>query len=457
MRQLRHSTVLDDEEPTGYRHLIDDAVHQAGILEYRNGLSVQEACILRYILNTNKVLKKLTVRRASPSAMRAAFEDVHGSCLEELTLVLIDCKGQDFSINWLEAFRNLRFLSLACDHVRETFATSIANYLRENTSLIEFTLLSGNIGDDGAKVLAKSMRANKTLKRITLQQQALTSDSLVAFAEALVANSTLQMVEVSAVNFEEERVSCLVEQGTYAGVFKRMHVVWSENLLPHLTSLLRHDNHCDKVSVSLTAAVNEDVLREFFKAVAASKTVRSLQFCWTDKTFDALADGIAYVLRQTTSVKEIRNLMNVCEECDSQLVRVLDALKENLSVTSFTMFADCVTQKIAKSLCDLLTANRTLKELNICENDKISPETVKIIVGGLRRNYTVTTLKVAWEFDEEVGLKEIELLLERNALVSSATTLLPSQRHFEVCVRDDDTAKGRRERTSFATLQLKNT
>lgn len=98
------------------------------------------------------------------------------------------------------------------------------------------------------------------------------------------------------------------------------------------------------------------------------------------------------------------------------LVRVLDALKTNRSVTEFMWNAEFLTPEIAATVSDLLASNETLNDLSVSQNDGITSDIVATILDGLRKNHTLTRIMLAWDpYDDVEGIGEIEGLLRRNA------------------------------------------
>ncbi|XP_077545416.1 uncharacterized protein LOC144158416 [Haemaphysalis longicornis] len=102
------------------------------------------------------------------------------------------------------------------------------------------------------------------------------------------------------------------------------------------------------------------------------------------------------------------------EEDGKALVKVLDALKDNNTVTDFIMSVDILNPEICRSLSEVLATNKTLSSVSICEYYGILPEQLRVILEGLRCNYTVTHLMVACDPDDVEGVAEMEELLERN-------------------------------------------
>uniref|UniRef100_A0A131YJR4 Protein nlrc3 n=1 Tax=Rhipicephalus appendiculatus TaxID=34631 RepID=A0A131YJR4_RHIAP len=385
-------------------------------LEYWE-ISEKDAVVLRRLLSTSPSLRKLCVWNMPFSAFKIAFEDLEEcSSLEELHLRAIECGEQDFGVKLCGVFSNLSLLDLHCGNVETAAASNIATYLRGNKKLKEFSLWYSCGGDEGAAALIEALKLNDTLKRFTLAQVKLSSETMIAFAELLTVNSTLECVDIFDACFvEDDETAASLEKYCNAGVFKRFRIVWTEKLLPLLTRLVREKACWPELSVSVTASVNRDVLREFFDAVASDTSVTMLHFYPSDDAFDELADGIASVVKRTTTLKRVQNLMFVKTGNEYQLVKVLDALKENRSVTSFDMFVDVLTPGVATSLSELLAVNDVLNEVAVCQYWGITADILGTILRGLRKNYVVTKLMVSWDPDDDVeGVPEMEELLKRN-------------------------------------------
>lgn len=395
-------------------------------VEYRN-LSIEEACILRSILRTNRSVKKVTLRESSLTPVKVAFENIKDvSCLEELNLINVDCDSGGFTIHLTEDFSNLHFLRLECDEIGDAFTKTIAKFLRDNRSLEMLTLCSYAVTDEGAIAIAEALRSNTTLRKLTLERTMLSSRTLLAFAEVLIVNPVLELVHVFEVDIKDEHVSLLFEQENYTSVFKRMHILWEDCYLPQLITLLRQDRQCSTVSVSVSDSVPGVTLREFFDALAENATVENFYLYPTCNRLDTITEGLVHVLRSTTSLQKVHNFVGVDMSRDS-LVKVLDALKENHSVKSFMMQTESLTPEIVTSLSQLLASNNTLNEVSICEcyTDGLD---VSDILSSLKNNYTLRKLMIAWEpGDDMEGLSQIKALLNRNAsLLNKAVAFVKS-------------------------------
>lgn len=390
-------------------------------LSYTENLSEKDAAVLRRMLTTGPPVRQLTLWQISLAAFKIAFQDLE-ECpsLKEVYFLLIDCEAKELGISDSGVFRNLRTLDLRCDNAGNGFAKDIANYIRQNKSLRELSLWNSCGGDEGAATLIEALAANDTLKKLTLASMELSPDTLIGFVRMLKSNTTLELVDLFDVcPAQKGKLTPLLEQELCADVFKRLKILWPQELLPELTALLRKGLCYTDLSVSVTSTVEEGVLREFFDAVATDKTLRTLHFYPSEDSFDALAEGIASVVRSTTTLREICNLMRVKEGKEHQLVAVLQALKENSSVRAFTMYAELLNGEIVKSLSELLAVNSTLIEVSICEYWGILPDQVETILQGLRKNYTLTSLMVSWDPDDSDGIAEMEELLKRNARLRS--------------------------------------
>ncbi|XP_054925146.1 uncharacterized protein [Dermacentor andersoni] len=402
----------DEVNPAG---VTDESIQQGADLEYTEKLSQKDAGVLRRLLSSGIPVRKLSIFEISHSAFKIAFENLEECPSLQEVLLEIDCKGKDLGIHLCGAFKSLRSLDLRCDNTGSGFAKEIARYIHENKSLRELSLWNSCGGDEGAAALIEVLTMNETLKRFTLAAMELSSNTLIGFVKMLASNSTLELVDLFDVcPAEKDQVSRLLETELYASAFKRLLILWPEQLLPQVTRLLRQQACNPELSVSVTSSVDEVVLREFFDAVAADTTLRMLHFYPSEDLFDALADGIASVVKRTNTLREIRNLMRVQNGKEHQLISILEALKENRCVTNFTMYIESLTAEIATSLSELLAVNNTLNDVAICEYWGILPDQVETILQGLRKNYTLTGLMVSWDPDDSDGISEMEELLKRN-------------------------------------------
>lgn len=399
-------------------HTCVDVTAGALNLEYKgNFFSEDRARHLRRAFSIDGLVKRLKLSGVPLDMCKVLLEDLEeSSSLEELEFFHVECaRDEEFTVKLSGIFGNLRALRLLCSDIGDHFAMDIAFFLQDNTRLEELRLSYSNITDDGASSLAEALAVNFTLRKLVLAYNNLTSRTLLAFAEALTVNTTLEMVDLFEVEMVPEEVENLFQEEKYADIFKRIYVLWQEDFLPHLTRLLQEDRHCAEVSVEVTNSVPEEQLRDFFEAVATNTTVRRL--CVNangESTFEALADGFVSVLQRTTTLTRLENLMPVDEADDTFLIRVLDALRDNRSVTTFAMCTDRMTSGIAASLSKLLATNDVLNNVSICDDQEISSEDLAVIAEGLRNNYTVINLALGYALDDKWSLGEVSDLLDRN-------------------------------------------
>ncbi|KAL3257217.1 hypothetical protein MRX96_017065 [Rhipicephalus microplus] len=285
--------------------------------------------------------------------------------------------------------------------------------MRQNKNLRELRLRNSCGGDKGVALLIEALVGNNTLKILELYDIKLSSDSLIGFAKVLAINSTLEVMRLGdACRVKADKVWSMLAQERYADVFQRLQIVWTDELLSVLTELIRREACSFELSVRVTSSVDEEVLREFFDVVAENKTLNRLHL--DSEVFDALANGIASLVKRTRTLREILSATVDKPVSAHQLITILNALKENTSITHFTMCVETVTRKIATSLSELLTVNKALSSLLVCEESCISSAAGEIVLRGLRVNYTLTELGVCAKFDENDTTRDIEALLNRN-------------------------------------------
>lgn len=414
-----------DESNSLFRN--SDVVGGTTTLTYTN-LSIEESCILRRILRTNKSVKKVTLRKCSLTTVKVAFESIKSMPhLEELNLIDVDGDNGGFSIDLAGTFSNLRSLRLDCDEIGDPFMKSIARFLGGNENLENLTVSSYAVADEGVIEIAEALRSNTTLRKLRIERTLLSSKTLLAFAEVLNVNAVLELVHVFEVDLKDEHAPVLFEQERYANVFRRLHILWEGNYLPQLITLLRQDRQCSTVSLSVSDSVPVATLREFFAALGQNTTVKNFYLYPNCNRLDTITEGLVSVLRRTTSLEVIHNFAGVDMSHDS-LVQLLEALKENHTVRSFMMQTESLTPDVVKSLSQLLAANNTLTDVNICESYMDNGHDVSEILSSLKNNYTLRKLMVAWDPDDHIeGLSQIKALLNRNVrLLNKAVAFVRS-------------------------------
>lgn len=377
-------------------------------------IPAEQGVVLHRMLSTGMPVKYIRILRMSLCAFKRAFDNLE-RC-ESLTdlYIGVDCEGQGLGTDLSKVFINLYSLELMCSNTGSDFAKDVATYITQSKSLKELSIGGCCGGDEGAANLIEALKRNDTLKKLTLYQMTLSCETLISFAKMLAWNTTLQIVQLDdACSLDKEKLSSLLAEGGYVSVFKRLQLLWPEELLSELTALIRREACSPTLFVQITSAVDKRVLGEFFQAVAADNTVHRLMFCETgENAFDELVEGIAFTVRHTRTLRLIANYVDVKSGNEHQLTIVLDALKDNHSIGDFAMHVEQVTPEVATSLSKLLEVNNSLRRIEVCDRSYISPEAVKTIVCGLRRNCTVTRLTVcSYAIEYE---KEIAELLDRN-------------------------------------------
>ncbi|KAH7975744.1 hypothetical protein HPB52_004664 [Rhipicephalus sanguineus] len=389
------------------------AITQYGPILVYGHISEKDAAVLHRMLRSGKPVKRLCLHDISLGAFKVSFDDLEESPSLRYLYFHIDLKGEKLGTSFSGVFRSLYSLEISCDNAGSGFANEIASCIQQNKSLRELRLSKSCGSDEGAAILIEALVSNDTLKIFALHYIKSSWGTLIGFAKMLATNRTLEMVRLGEVCCGEvDEVWSLLAQERYASVFQRLEIEWPDELLSVLTVLIRREACSSTLSVRITSSVDERVLREFFQAVATNKTLRELNF--ESDAFDALANGIASVVKSTGTLREIFSATEVKRGNEHKLITILNALKENSSITHFTMWAETVTPQAATSIAELLAANKALRDLHLCGESRISPSAGEIILQGLWVNYTLTELTVCSELDANDITRDIEAILNRN-------------------------------------------
>ncbi|KAH8030671.1 hypothetical protein HPB51_010958 [Rhipicephalus microplus] len=112
----------------------------------------------------------------------------------------------------------------------------------------------------------------------------------------------------------------------------------------------------------------QKIMWELFLAVGVQKKLEGLTFVSVDldDSFSELAEGIASLVRYTTTLQRIENRKHINVGEEHQLLVVLDALKKNSSINVLLIDVQWVTPEIAASLSELFEVNNTLIFVELC-------------------------------------------------------------------------------------------
>ena len=80
----------------------------------------------------------------------------------------------------------------------------IAEYLKENTSLVTLDLTNNNFGDKALEVLLVSLEKNKTLKTLILTNNNFSEMALIAFVKAIANNHTITDLKIDPPNLFDQ-------------------------------------------------------------------------------------------------------------------------------------------------------------------------------------------------------------------------------------------------------------
>ncbi|KAL1486502.1 hypothetical protein MTO96_046933 [Rhipicephalus appendiculatus] len=380
--EISKHEALDGAQPTS------SSTQSGTTLSYEE-LSDEDAVLLRRTLSTKPPVRHLNLSIIWRRSLKIAFDGLAEiPSLRKITLQGIDCEGKDLGIAGCQVFRSLRSLDLGYVKAGIGFWKDVASYIRQNHSLEELRISDSCGGDEGMAAIIDALTGNDTLKKFTLGNMApiiqeclgdgtppLSFNAWIGFSEMLASNSTLELVDVrEAFRVQKEDLSSLLAQERHAGVFKRLLINWTEQLLPELTELLRKEAYHPKLYVRVTGD-DEGALREFFDAAAAKQ----------DAPRAALSSRLRPVRPRWCPYRRSVQLTDV----------------------------------LFKSLVELLAVNKTLDYVSISDEWGPGPwlREVGKVTQALRTNYTLTRLYLNYvpEFGEEpTTMRGIELLLARN-------------------------------------------
>lgn len=381
------------------------------------------AATLKKILSTGPPVRKLFIGHIRLPEFEFAFR-TKDQCpsLKEVCFEFVACNRGPVHLNDCGPFQGLCSLQLCAGGTSTAYAEDIASYLTNNRSLKELTLRMSCGGDEGISIFLEALKANDTLKRFSLLAMALTFDNLISFAKMLPSNSTLELVTLDEVcKGEEDELALCLDQGLYPGAFNRLDFSWRDTLFNKLTALTRKEGCAPRLHVCVPSLAGKKDIRRFFESLPPVTTLYELHLRTTDDICDPYTDGIAYLLKRTSSLREIIIRPSIPANKENNLLSVFDALKKNRSVTKFSIETEEMTPRIAAVLSELVAVNSTLNDLTVYPLKFMLRERVLMIEKGFRMNHTLTKFDMGRKGgDEEQRIGE---LLKRNITLENKAAM----------------------------------
>lgn len=355
-----------------------------------NNLAKPNVKAMARVVRAARLLKKLSLRYSLEDEgqfgpIAAALKD--NASLQELKLQSCEAPlGPLFEA--LETNTTLRHLDLDSCTMSATFATGLANALRCNKALRRVVLQHCSVDDVAAEKLADAIVENGTLETLDLSENRVNIQGIAAFCAALKKNKTLKTVSFGMFQATEEERRDLAHLLNRSDCYGRIVVPWANPDLPHLTVTLALTSQSpSEVSLSDITEFSSTLVCELFDTLASNTEVKTLKVEARGYEADK-ADALCRALTANQSIKSLELQLNVESLQGSLIVGVTKALVVNATVTELIIYTCDISLHSSKTFASMLTQNKTLTTIALyCRH--LGTKRLEMLSRGMIQNRVV--------------------------------------------------------------------
>ncbi|KAH9363469.1 hypothetical protein HPB48_005998 [Haemaphysalis longicornis] len=260
----------------------------------------------------------------------------------------------------LETNTTLRHLDLDSCTMSAAYATGLANALRCNKALRRVVLQHCSVDDVAAEKLADAVVENSALETLDLSENRVNIQGIAAFCAALKKNKTLKTVSFGMFHATEEERRDLAHLLSRSDCCGRIMVPWANPDLPPLTATLALASQSpSEVSLSDITEFSSTLVCELFDTLASNTEVKTLKVEARGYEADK-ADALCRALTANQSIKSLELQLNVESLQGSLIVGVTKALMVNTTVTELIIYTCDISLHSSKTFASMLAQNKTL-------------------------------------------------------------------------------------------------
>ncbi len=273
----------------------------------------------------------------------------------------------------------LKLQSFALELGFEADVVTLAEVLKENSSLTELYLSLCNVGDQSATGLAEALQINTSLTELDLSHNNIGAHGATGLAAALQKNKSLTKLYLSDNNIGDQGATGLARA-------------------------LQENKSLTELHLSFTFIGDEGVTA-LAEALQENKSLTTLNLS-ANTIGDAGGTGLAEALQENKSLTTL-NLSgnNIGDQGASGLGK---ALQENTSLTELDLSGNNIGDHGAAGLAEALPKNKSLTVLELNYND-IGDIGASCLARALRKNIVLIELNLPKNHISEALISEIRL------------------------------------------------
>lgn len=378
-------------------------VFGSGATKYLCKLLVDESC----------GLEQLSLRNVSgfstPQVIEMAECLANNRSLRVLELQACTLnKSSCFSLmNALISNKSILTLRLVACGIGLSTPQALTELIKRNKVLEDVDVTCNHLQIDSALQLSNALRVNTNLRRLALNGNDFKSDANVALIEALVENKTLDQLLLGYVKMSENLFRAL----DIAKAYHRVRLHYDSFGVSSMVKCIENRRDVTTIHVdSIESNFDPNCLADLFEALQDACNLKYLYVRVHFPLNSAAAKNLYTLLRKTMSLKRLSLTTRPPDEAD--MIKVIEGLSENSSVTHFQMDYRALSKLATNALASMFRKNNTLVHFDTLI---ATEKALKAIAQKMSKNYVLTSIGLWNEMGSDDDVFEINQILHRNA------------------------------------------
>ena len=291
-------------------------------------------------------------------------------------------------------------------------ATTLAEMLKENTTLQQLNISNNSIGDGGATALAEILKENTTLQQLNISNNSIGFGGATALAEILKENRTLQQLCISnnsiGVGGATALTEMLKENRTLQQLYIRNNSIGVGGVTA-LAEMLKENRTLQQLDVSRNS-IGDGGATALAETLRENRTLQSLRISINSIGYGG-ATALAEMLKENRTLQKLYISNNSIG--DGGATALAEMLKENRTLQQLDVSNSSIGVGGVTALAELLKENRTLQQLDV-SNNSIRVGGATALAEMLKENRTLQQLDVSNNFIGDGGVTALAEMLKGN-------------------------------------------
>ncbi|XP_077498922.1 uncharacterized protein LOC144109994 [Amblyomma americanum] len=291
----------------------------------------------------------------------------------------------------LEGNASLRSLRVSCRHVDASCGQALESALIKNACLRDLGL-AADVADGCMLCVADALARNPALESLDFTGSNIAVGGVFSLCNALFTNTTLKKLVLPG--FEASRMARvrLADILARGNGYSRVRLPLGEPDMTALSIRLARRAPCPEVLRKIDISnISGTRLKTLFSALAVNSSVRALSVMVDEN----VPGGTAALCEMLSANRTLRRIDIYVRRDKGQFVpKFLDALQTNQGISELSISIALLTVRSASAMCDFFARNRRIAKLRLWLLELDPDEQVEVVVQGVSMNPIIVEFEI---------------------------------------------------------------